>query len=352
MYETFYTIIQTSSGALYPDKFRTERDRKRLTVVNQVMWFLGLMSGILLPGIFIGETATRDTLSSAALWLAIISLVGMLLMLPGVRETPEMIARNERTQTEKQTIGKFFKTFGRLLRNKNFLGYFFVTLGMAILQALIITSVPYIVLYIVQAPESFLFTYSIYIQISYAVAAVLFVPLWILLQRKYPYQKLYKVAFLIIPVGLIPFIFVSNIWIFVGGAFIIGIGIGGLSVLGARMFWDVIDESCAECGERQEGAYSSIFTFLQRIGPIIGTGFFALIQLLTGFIPGQEDITGSVTYVPVGAQPASAFLGIRLIISVIPIVVALLGFLIFQLIYKLDPDKVKQNVKKLKELGI
>ncbi len=351
LYETCYTIIQTSSGALIPDKFRSERDRKRSTIFNQVMWFVGLMIGIFLPGIFIGSTATKGSLSSAALWLALISFLGMLIMLPGVKETPEMLERNKRIQP-KATFKEFFTTLGKLLKNKNFLGYFFATLGMAILQALIVTSVPFIVLYVSGLPPESVVINSMFIQMGYAGAAVLFLPLWILLQKKVPYQKLYKYAFLIIPVALIPFFFVTNIWIFVGGAVVVGIGIGGISVLGARMYWDIIDEACVEAGGRQEGAYSGIFTFLQRIGPLIGTGIISLVHIFTNFVPGTPTVYGDIEPAPLSAQPASAILGIKLIISFIPIVVSLLGFLIFQLIHRLGPDKVQQNVAKLKELNI
>lgn len=348
-YETLYTIIQTSSGALYPDKFRTDRDRKRLTIANQVLWFLGLMVGIFLPGIFFFGQSAKDgsyVLSNAAMWLAIVSLIGMSIMLPGMKETPEMIERNLKNPQKGTSFAEFISTFKTLFRNRNFMGYFAVTTGMAILQTMIITSIPFAVLYIAEQETGM----ALFIQMAYAGAAVIFVPLWIWLQKKYTYQQLYPYAFWIIPLALIPFIFVSNIWIFVGFAFIVGIGIGGLSLLGSRMYWDVIDQACVDEACRKEGAYASVFTFLQRFGPLLGTGIVALVQLLTNFQAGEQDEYGS--YIPPASQSPEAVAGIRWYFAILPIIIASLGFLIFKLLYRLTPEKVAENQTKLKEMGI
>jgi Na+/melibiose symporter-like transporter len=104
---------------------------------------------------------------------------------------------------------------------------------------------------------------------------------------------------------------------------------------------DVIDNSVVATGKREEGVYTGFQQFFGRIGIIVQALTFALVHELTGF----DESLGT-------AQPESAILGIHLHQALIPAIFVIIGALIFWKWYKLTPDIVAENQRKIKEMGI
>jgi len=104
-------------------------------------------------------------------------------------------------------------------------------------------------------------------------------------------------------------------------------------------FFDV-DEAAVRNGVRQEGFYMGVRTFFGRIALIIQAVTFALIHILTGFEPGAAT------------QSDTAIFGLRLQVAVIPMILMLIGVLLFWKLYDLTPEKKVEIKARLKELDL
>jgi Na+/melibiose symporter-like transporter len=105
---------------------------------------------------------------------------------------------------------------------------------------------------------------------------------------------------------------------------------------------DVIDESVATTGERNEGIYTGIQAFFGRLAFLFQALIFTVVHIATGFKEGRPFIE----------QPESAIFGIQLHFSLIPMAFMAVAMLIFWKFFDLTPDKVLVNRDKIKELGI
>ena len=103
-------------------------------------------------------------------------------------------------------------------------------------------------------------------------------------------------------------------------AALVGLGVGASYALPWAMLPEVTDLDEAATGLQQEGVYSGVMTFIRQLSS--GAAVFLVGALLSasGYIERAVDADAI-------AQPASALLTIKLIITLIPIVLTVLGIL-------------------------
>jgi len=103
-------------------------------------------------------------------------------------------------------------------------------------------------------------------------------------------------------------------------AALVGLGVGASYALPWAMLPEITDLDEAATGLRQEGVYSGVMTFVRQLSS--GAAVFLVGALLSasGYI---ERAAGEAAI----AQPASALLTIKLIITLIPIALTILGIL-------------------------
>ncbi len=127
----------------------------------------------------------------------------------------------------------------------------------------------------------------------------------------------------IIMLGLYPASF--NDYLVLPICVVIGIGMSGCQLLPWFIFPDVVDLGELKFGSRNTGSFSGLMTFTRKTTVAIAIAISGLILDLSGFVkPTTDLLTGIVTSYD---QPASAVLGLRMVI-VVPIVL----FLIFAFI--------------------
>jgi len=121
----------------------------------------------------------------------------------------------------------------------------------------------------------------------------------------------------------------------------VAVGIAGAIVAGptAALVWSMYAD-CADYGEWKTGQRTTALVFsgslfAQKMGLAVGAGLAGYILALFGFVANQ-------------VQSDDALVGIRLMFSVFPAILAVLSaFSIF--FYKLSSDKVKQIERDLAE---
>ena len=55
LYDLFYTIFSTNQLALFPEMFKTEKERSRANMWKNIMTIIGILIGFVMPTLFIGS---------------------------------------------------------------------------------------------------------------------------------------------------------------------------------------------------------------------------------------------------------------------------------------------------------
>jgi len=171
------------------------------------------------------------------------------------------------------------------------------------------------------------------------VTAMFALPLWEYISRRYNKRLAYAfgiafwavVQILLITVSLsVPQMLIYFLCIMAG------IGISAAHVLPWAILLDAVEWDEYQTGERLEGMFYSLVTLMGKIASSVSIPLTALMLDLTNYVPNAVQ------------QPASAVLGIRLLVGPIPAVFLTIG-IIFALKYPLDRAQFSNVVKELHE---
>jgi Na+/melibiose symporter-like transporter len=92
-----------------------------------------------------------------------------------------------------------------------------------------------------------------------------------------------------------------------------GVGYGVADLMPWSMLGDVIDEDDLQSGERSEGLYAGLFTFLRKLGGALGVALAGAVLDAAGLVRGG------------GGQSEAALLAIRCLTGIVPIVCLLIA---------------------------
>ncbi len=339
VFELGYTMISTTRGALFPEKFRTEKERIRNSAIYYFLDLIGMAIGALIPPMII-EVGVTSSYFVASLIVVIPSVLFFVLGISGNREDPEAIARTIKTLTnEAHGRTSLKKSLKNVLLNKNFLAFSIATLIYTLGYSLFSTSLLYYIIYIVRTDESILGV----IQFVPYVVGLLSVPLWLYIIKKK--SKKFAVllgALLGIPLFLMySFGGINNTFMIIIGA-LYGISSIGLLLPIDAILGDIIDEIVVKSKQRNTGVYNGIHIFLSRLGYLFPPIIIAAVYHMVNF-DASMDIAD--------IQPSS-LMGIMANISWIPAGFCLLAAIVFGFFYDIDNDKSEKLKLQLHELNI
>ena len=231
----------------------------------------------------------------------------------------------------------FIKMMKKALKHRNFVAYLGLFTMILTSVSLMIASMPYLVRFILNEEA----IVESYLLLGFIITGLISVPIWAKITQKLgDFKKTLIIATLLTVFLTIPFYFVNSLIFAIIVIAIIGIGIVGISVMILPIFGDLLDEATVRNGRRQEGFYVGFRTIFARISIIIQAVTFALIHLLTGFEPGSAT------------QSPRAIIGIRIQLTIIPVILLIIGVAIFWKFYDLTPEKKEGIKKQLKELDL
>ncbi len=334
LYDTFASLRATNYNALFPDKFRSAEQRTKVSGISMVFQTIALFLAFIIPPMLItyGEPSSYVF---AAIVIGLISLVFMVLNIPGIREDKDMIERA--TLLAREPKQSFLKTLKMALRHKNYRVWIIQNLLTGVFDTLLVASIPYFVNYILKLSADA----ELMLYIPFLIMGILTVPLWMKLGRKFGQLKIFIVGMFLVPISLIPLMFIDNlIQAFICLA-IIGATVASHNIMQGPVVGTLYDEAAVLNKKRLEGSYTGINTFVAKFAAIIQVFTIAIVHTLTQFDPTPE-----------APQSPLALFGIRVQFALVPMICCFLGAIIFTKYWDLKSEKQIEIQKKLKELGM
>ncbi|TFG02782.1 MAG: MFS transporter [Promethearchaeota archaeon] len=331
IHEFSYTAVSLAR-ALYPEKFRTDAERRKNAAIGIFTYNFGFLLGFIIPMFIVIEGDLNSYWISAAI-LMIPCFIFFLLGIPGIRENEEMIQRALNTGRE-----PFFKTLKIALKRKNFVALALTSIAIQVIGACIMASIYYYVKFILLLPlES---QADILIIVSWFLAGLISVPIWMKIMGRLGNRKTQIIGMLSTVIAVIPALIVRNLNGAIIAVAIIGFAMGSTTLVRFPIFADLIDEVSLLDGKRQEGVYQGVFVFLDRLGIILQPIIFTVVHIITRFNPEAET------------QSLLAQQGILAAMLWIPALIMLITCLIFWKVYDITPEKATNNKEKLKVINL
>ena len=164
------------------------------------------------------------------------------------------------------------------------------------------------------------------------ISALITLPIWEYASRKLDKRKAYIAGMIFLSAVMITLIVIDpswGIWIVYMLAALAGVGVAAVHVLPWSMIPDAVEVDELETGERREGVYNGIFTFIRKAGGATAYMVAGVALSLSGF-----DRSGA-------EQPDAALTTIRVTTCIMPSLF-LLGALILARGYPLGRDRHAQ----------
>jgi Na+/melibiose symporter-like transporter len=329
-YELTYTTWNANYIALYPEKFRSEKERTKVAGINTATGQLGVAFGILLPPLLITE-GQLDSYIITAVIIMLINIVFAILMIPGMREGKELRSKKIELQETEHNIKNFFESLKYVAKQKNLGIYLFAYLAHQVLTFLMLAMLPFWTNYLVDSIDAS--TAELILAAAFLLGGLISVPFWMKIGRKYGNRKGLFYGMFATSLFFIPMMFISNLIVTAITILILGFGIGAMWTLMYPGFSDVLDENVLITEQRREGTYNGVRMFIGRFGSVLQGMAITLVFTFTGFVEGSPT------------QTPLAIFGIRILMALIPM---LFYFVASIMIWKFS-DLSKEKVSKIKE---
>lgn len=335
LFDTFESFFTINYWALEPDKFRDQDERKILGSFEVFLGFVGVLFSFLVPPMIVNADIA-STYSVMAWVCVIIALVAYVFMLPGVRDDQANVD-DYVEKYDKENEAKFFDSIKFVLKQKSFLAFLFMYILYQAMIQLMQASVFYHTTFVLNMEEDIV----TFILLMFFVGGLISVPAWLKYTKKTEdNRKSWIIAAIIMSIFSAVLTFMTNLPGVMIIMFLYGLGFGGFWVLTTPLYSDVIDQSVVLWERRKEAVYGGLRQFFINSARVIQAMTLAIVHELTGFVEGAET------------QSTLAIFGIQLHFGLLPAIYLAIGIFLFWKLYDITPEKVKENKKKLAELGL
>jgi oligogalacturonide transporter len=128
----------------------------------------------------------------------------------------------------------------------------------------------------------------------------------------------------------------ASYWVYVF-AVVVGLGTGGIVVMIYAIFPDIPDVDELGSGERREGIYSALVTFIRKFSSALAIFAVSNAIGLAGYVPPVQETVDGATRLIEQPQSDVFLLVLRLIFMLLPVILLVLA-LIFALRFPLTPE--------------
>jgi glycoside/pentoside/hexuronide:cation symporter, GPH family len=310
LYDGCYTIVGLAYSALLPEVTESDQERNSLQISSSMFGMFGLLLGFVIPDLFRPKAGTSPSLLPLQMSMIVVAVVCAVLIIVTTLVVKE---RREFYEGDKPLpLGKALKTSltshsFQILVAQNFMSI--------LVSSLVVGSVFYLADYVVPAP-------TIILLACIFVPLLIGIPLTTLLRARLGVAGAQQLLLVTAGIGLLLIMIAPPILIPVCLA-LAGLGLAGPQTLTNVLFAEVIDEDEIRSGVRREGAFFGINALITKPAQSLAIALSPFILALTHFV--TRDQNGGQIFLN---HPASALLGIRVIVGLIPGLAMLLGALI------------------------
>ncbi|MHA2401220.1 MAG: MFS transporter [Promethearchaeota archaeon] len=343
LFDTFGTLVVVNISALRPDLFRKEGERRTLSGFFAFFDMIAQALGMLIPPLFLGAGGRSDFAFMGAL-IAVIALVSAVLFLPGMREDKVVIDRYYSSEYKRMGL---FKGAKEVYKQKSFIFFFIGILAFHTATNLMTGNAIYLLNFALRwTPDMLTFIFA-----ALLTGALISIPFWrfVVLRRTGDTKKTLSIGGLVLAASLIPLSFVTDFVGFLIVMFIAGFCMGAMwSFFFPVIEANVMDDYVVRTGKNQKGVLAGFSSVLHRLTAFIDELIIAITHTATGFVAGIADYaTMAATADDIGL----VVFGVQLLAGIVPMIILVIGTLIFWKFYPLTPEKVLENKQKLLELG-
>ena len=325
IFDTAATFVYMPYYALTPELTEDYDERTSLTSYRMFYSIFGSLLAFTIPLMIVGSFSPGNSgkiLLMGAIF-GLISALPLLLVFATTREKQEFIEQAQPT---------FKDSLKAALKNKPFVFgaviYLITWVSFDILQTVLLFFIKF-----VMGREAD----SVLIMATIFIVAIFALPFWEWTSRKLNKRLAYAagIAFwAVVQVVLITMNASSPLSLILFLCGLAGIGVGAAHVLPWSIIPDAIEWDEYQTGERHEGMFYSLVTLMQKIASSIAIPLTAVFLDVTHYLPNSAT------------QPASALLGIRILVGPIPALLLIIG-IIFALKYPLSREEFTRVVKEL-----
>ncbi|MBW6465291.1 MAG: MFS transporter [Brevefilum sp.] len=309
VYEALATVVYMPYFALTPELTSDYDERTKLTSFRMMFNIIGSLTAYILPLLIVGNNWDLATPRSVLI---------MAIVAGGIAAAPifgVFLGTKEKKEYQKETLPKFWPSLKSAFKNKPFM--FGALMYLATWMAIVVieSNLQFFILHIIQRQSQ-----NIIIMVSIFVTAIFALPIWNWVSKNWNKRLAYIIGvgfWAVVMIILILMTPQTPFWLLLIFCVMAGVGVSAGQVLPWAIIPDAIEWEEFHTGERNEGMFYSLVTLLGKIGMAIAQPLSLVVLQLTNFQGGQGAV-----------QPASALLGIRLVVGPIPALLLVSGIII------------------------
>ena len=331
LYKTAYTMVDVPHTAMLPTLAPEYNKRTQYTSVSYIFNSVGMVPSYIILLIFLSVFGSSDKLSENSkmpflLTGIVLSIVYACSIFATFKTCKEPSSLNEKFPPLdlKSAIDEYVQVF----RNKSFRDYFSMSFFWQMARSFYSTTNVYYITYLAN-----LYKYYPLFNTFAGVFESLAFPLNYAHTMKKGKSKCGAVVtpFMIIGLGIALFVkpvtpgssyIVTLVLMILGGAVLYPFGMSGLGFVGNNVLPDITDVDELITGRRREGVIGTFNTMVKQVTGGVMTFLVGVILDGFGLVTGNEGV-----YIE---QTDSALIGIRLCISVLPMLSALVAWLMLK----------------------
>ncbi len=328
LYKTAYTMVDVPHGAMLPTLAPEYNKRTQYTSVSYIFNSVGMVPSYIILLILLSAFGSSDTLSKDSktpflLMGIILSIVYAVSIFATFKNVKEPSSLND--VYPKLDLRSAIDEYVQVFRNKSFRDYFAMSFFWQMARSFFSTTSVYFITYLANAYSY----YPLYNGLAGAFEALAF-PLNYALTIKKGKSKCGAIVTPIMIIGLGILFFVKTgtkdgaagilpiILLLLGGAVLYPFGMSGMGFVGNNVLPDLTDVDELITGRRREGVISTFNTMIKQIVQGIMTFVVGLMLSSFGLVTGNKGV-----YIE---QTDTAIMGIRICVSVLPMISALVAW--------------------------
>jgi Na+/melibiose symporter-like transporter len=297
LFDAAYTLVSGPYYALTPELSLDSDERTSIVTYRMAVSIVtGLMAAVALQVVFEKAASMQEAFLSSAIVVGALSALPYLLIGAFFRE---------RSDFQSPKAQGFRRSVQSIVRNRPFwialLLYWLAWLAIRIVEAVF----AYFLINWSGIPEAD----TAYVLAIILASAALFLPVVGYLARRMEKKWAFAAccvfwACLHLALWWVPKDTAAPVYVI---AFLAGLGVSAAHVLPNAMGADVLEVIELETGERQEGIYGGVSSFIQKLGTALAVLAIGWTLEWTGYVPGAQQ------------QSAAALTGIRVLTSWVPL---------------------------------